>query len=71
MNNSHLNLIATISFIVAGVFFLIGLIMLLPPTGYYQTESDFIQAIPFWVLSTGALLSGIGWLILREMKNRV
>ena len=71
MNKSRLNTITSISFIMAGITFVIGVIMLCPARGYYQTESDFIQAIPFWVLSTGFMISGIGWLVLKELKNRV
>lgn len=69
MNSKNLKLFATLSFIAAGISFLIGTIMLFPSGGYYQTENDFIEAIPFWILSMGCMVSGIGWLILKEIKK--
>ena len=70
MKRNSFNVIAIISFIIAGITFLIGIIMLLPSSGFYQTESDFIEVIPFWIL-TGAFMSfGIGWLVLQELKRK-
>lgn len=67
MKKNKLNRLAIISFIAAAVTFVIGIIMLFPTAGYYQTESDFIEATPFWLLSVGFMLSGIGWLILERL----
>lgn len=65
-----LKLFSTISFAISGITFVIGLILLLSIGGTYRVETDYIEAIPMWILSMGFMVSGIGWLILSELRSK-